>query len=368
MRVNPDRTFFALHPDQRPQIEIANLDVDKLKPAMDLCRVIKDGYEIERIRRANDISAMAHRAVLENLSGFRNESQIQGVFENVCIANLAGQAYDPIAGSGENISVMHYSDNDSPLIGRQLVCLDAGAEFENYASDVTRTFPISGAWPSAEAESIYNLVKEMQEYCIQRLKPGVKLLLLHQAAHWIATRGLLELGIFHNGTVEEIYNAQTSLGFYLHGLSHHMGLDVHDTINVSLWDRCADDETPIETPRRSNVPPPCHSLEHPPLEEGMVGDAAICLRMFHVASYALVLELHPESLSLLRPMFADRLANRSSPWSLVSTFHDTSCIEHIWALRSTRDTSIERSWRDTGPWEASGLRTIYLSQPLAMRT
>ena len=262
--------MYVLHKDHRPDIDLPSVDSKDLQRAIDECRVIKDHYEIERIRRANQISTVAHRAVLANLSSFSNEAQIHGVFEDACISQFAKkQAYAPIAGSGENAGILHYTQNDEPLHGRQLVCLDAGAEFENYASDVTRTFPISGHWPTVEARSIYEIVKEMQEYCIQRLEPGIKMLDLHQAAHRIAIKGLLKLGIFHNGSPEDIYEAGTSRGFYPHGLGHHMGLDVHDVLNIPVlrYRQESDKACPVLDLR--NALPPCRP-EQPPLEEGMV--------------------------------------------------------------------------------------------------
>lgn len=142
--------------------------------------MIKDHHEIACIRRANKISASAHRAVLRNITRFKNEAQIQGIFVDVCITKGAKQSYSVIAGSGENAGTLHYIKNNEPLKDRQLVCLDAGAEFEAYASDVTRTFPTSGSWPSNEARNIYSLVQLMQETCIKQLRPGVKMIDLHK--------------------------------------------------------------------------------------------------------------------------------------------------------------------------------------------
>ena len=124
-----------------------------------------------------------------------------------------------IAGSGENAAVLHYSDNNEPLKGRQLVCLDAGAQWENYASDVTRTFPISGSWPTVEAQAVYKIVEEMQETTIGMLKPGIRMFELHVMAAKIAIKGLIGLGIL-KGSSYEIFASGTYRGFYPHGLGH----------------------------------------------------------------------------------------------------------------------------------------------------
>jgi Xaa-Pro dipeptidase len=154
---------------------------------------------------------------------------------DVCVSHQAKQqAYDPIAASGPNAGTLHYDANNEDFGNRQLMCLDAGCEYELYASDITRTFPLSHSWPSKEAANIYNLVERMQEACIKRLAPGVRYLDLHVLAHQIAIDGLLALGILHNGTKEEIYKAGTSRAFFPHGLGHHIGLEVHDVGQADL--------------------------------------------------------------------------------------------------------------------------------------
>jgi len=132
-----------------------------------------------------------------------------------------------IAGSGQNAGTLHYDANNQPLTGRQLVCLDAGAEWNCYASDVTRTFPISGTF-TPEAAAIHGIVTRMQNECIQRVKPGVVFSSLHLHACIVAVTELLRLGILHNGTAAEIFNRGTVVAFFPHGLGHHVGLEVHD--------------------------------------------------------------------------------------------------------------------------------------------
>ena len=265
---NPRSTFYVLHPDHRPVgKDFFKIDAQNLQPTIDSCRVIKDSHEIGLIRRANEISAIAHTAVLKNIRRFTNEAQIEGVFVYACISEKAKQSYSIIAGSGENAGTLHYVKNDEPLEGRQFVCLDAGAEVENYASDVTRTFPISsGTWPSQEAKRIYEIVEEMQECCIARLKPGVKMFDLHVLAHKIAIAGLLKIGILHNASAEELYRMGTSKGFFPHGLGHHLGLDVHDIIGSPVL-KYAGQECPVLDSTTSISP--C-TLDQPELEEGMV--------------------------------------------------------------------------------------------------
>ena len=265
---NKKATFYILHKDHKPDLEVSNVDYEHLQHAIDKSRAIKDSYEIERIRQANEISAAAHVAVLRNIRYFTNEAQIQGIFEGTCTARQAKkQPYSVIAGSGENAAVLHYTANNEPLKGRQLVCLDAGAEVENYASDVTRTFPISGRWPSKEAEAIYRIVQEMQESAISMLKPGAHMIDLHNHVANVAIRGLLGLGIF-KGNAKGIYEAQTWKGFYPHGLGHHVGLEVHDILGIPIL-RYGAEQRATGGHMSMELLAPCRP-DQPPLEEGMV--------------------------------------------------------------------------------------------------
>ena len=221
---------YVLHPDTRlPELQSTRVNQKDLQPAMDQCRVIKDDHEIGLIKEANRISTLAHESVLRKLRGFNNEGQVEAHFLDVSIAHGAKhQSYGIIAGSGPNAAILHYQANDQNFGDRQLMCLDAGAEWNAYASDVTRSFPLSGKWPTEEARQVYDLVQRMQNKCIQRLHPGTHFVELQYLAHLIAIKGLLDLGVFHNGTVLDIYKAGTSTAFFPHGLGHHVGLEVHD--------------------------------------------------------------------------------------------------------------------------------------------
>jgi Xaa-Pro dipeptidase len=234
-------TIYLLHRGDYPAIANStpgydgsppSLDFGSLKRAMDACRVIKDDWEISALREANRITSLAHIEVLKNITKLKNESGVEGVYIGTCIAAGAKtQAYNPICGAGENAATLHYIENSSSLNDQQLLLIDAGAEYKCYASDVTRTFPVSPSdlgYPSPEAENIYKLVEQMQEACIQRVNPGVLFRDLNILAHYVAVKGLLELEVLHNGTVEEIIKAGTSAAFFPHGLGHHVGLEVHD--------------------------------------------------------------------------------------------------------------------------------------------
>ncbi|KAK4989857.1 hypothetical protein LTR50_002904 [Elasticomyces elasticus] len=234
IKSNPGK-MYLLHASQsaRPSnvhlLDKKRVDFGKLPRAMDYCRARKDPHEVGLIRKACNISSAAHTAVLRNLLHYTNEAQVEACFLEHCVAEDAkNQAYEIIAGSGSNGAILHYVKNDEDFGDSQFMVLDAGCEWDCYASDITRTIPLSGRWPSEEAKQIYDLVQTMQSSCITALRPGRRFLDLYFVAHSIAIQGLLKLGILHNGTFAEIWKAGTSRAFFPHGLGHHMGLEVHD--------------------------------------------------------------------------------------------------------------------------------------------
>lgn len=233
LRSSPCPSLYLLHPSHRPPLtpETAGgvrIDAATLLPCMDAARVLKTDYEVAMIRKANAVSSAAHRKVAQELLSLRNEREIEAILRKECAVRGAKiQAYAPIAGSGENAATLHYEENDQPLEGRQLVVVDAGCEWDCYASDITRTLPIRGRF-SPEAEAIYKIVEKMQEECIAAVRPGMHFYRLHVHASAVATVGLMRLGILKGGKVSEIFNAGTVAGFFPHGLGHHVGLETHD--------------------------------------------------------------------------------------------------------------------------------------------
>ena len=204
-------------------------DFSLLREAIEECRVIKDDYELALIEHANAVSAKAHAAVMKAAPAAKNEQELRAIFLERCIAlGSPEQAYHGIFASGTNASTLHYVHNNQPLGGRLNLLLDAGCEHDCYASDITRTFPLSGKF-SPESRGIYEMVLKMQKECICMLKEGVLWEDVHIAAHRIAIEGMLKLGILRAGTVDEILAARTSVGFFPHGLGHYLGMDTHDT-------------------------------------------------------------------------------------------------------------------------------------------
>ena len=217
-QVSEDVTFLAF----------AETDFDILKRAIEDERVMKDVYEISLIAKANEISALAHKAVVDRVKTASNEREMEATFVATCIANgCREQAYPSIIASGTNAATLHYIKNDEPLENRLNVLLDAGGEYRCYCSDVTRTFPISGTF-SKESKIIYDIVDEMQSSCFRMLKADVLWEDVHMTAHRVAIKGLKAAGLL-KGDDQELFDKRVSVAFFPHGLGHYLGMDTHDT-------------------------------------------------------------------------------------------------------------------------------------------
>jgi Xaa-Pro dipeptidase len=200
----------------------------QLKPAIEYSRVTKSDYEIALIRKANVISTAAHTAVMKAASQAKNECELEAVFLKTCVErNAKNQAYHSIVAAGEHAATLHYVNNAAPITDQNLLLLDAGCEVDCYASDITRTFPLKGTF-TEESLAIYKIVLDMQNQCIAALKAGVVWDSIHELAHKIAIKGLLDLGIL-KGDADELFEKRTSVAFFPHGLGHYLGMDTHDT-------------------------------------------------------------------------------------------------------------------------------------------
>lgn len=226
-----------------PDINVANKqyrnflesDDKKLFYALDESRLIKDDYEIALMRKAAKITDNCHLAVMSALPIETNETHIHAEFVYHAIRQGSKhQAYDPICCSGPNCGTLHYVKNDDELGTKQSILIDAGAEWENYASDVTRCFPITGEWTKEHLE-IYEAVREMQFKTMELIKPGVEWDELHLLAHKILIEKFLELGIF-KGDKQEIWESGVSATFFPHGLGHLLGMDTHDVGGYPNYD------------------------------------------------------------------------------------------------------------------------------------
>ncbi len=190
-------------------------------------RVVKTPEELEIMQTAADIAAEAHVEAMKAVRPGMQEYQIEALIEQVFRRRgAAGPAYTSIVGGGPNATVLHYINNDAELRDGDLLLVDAGAEYKGYASDITRTFPINGRYTKAQRE-IYDLVLKAQMSCVEMVRPGVTHEQLKRHSIEVLTEGMIELGLL-KGEPEELIKEGKHEQFYMHGLGHMIGIDVHD--------------------------------------------------------------------------------------------------------------------------------------------
>ncbi|MEO6391748.1 MAG: Xaa-Pro aminopeptidase [Pyrinomonadaceae bacterium] len=190
-------------------------------------RLIKSDEEIANMQRAADISAAAHVEAMKTARGGMKEFEIEALLEFSFRKNgAAAPAYTSIVGAGANATVLHYIENSGELHDGELLLIDAGAEFNGYAADITRTFPINGKFNQAQRE-IYDLVLEAQVACCEMVRPGSTNDEIKARSVEILTDGLVRLGLL-KGEPAELIKEEKYKQFYMHGLGHYLGLDVHD--------------------------------------------------------------------------------------------------------------------------------------------
>jgi Xaa-Pro aminopeptidase len=190
-------------------------------------RVIKSPDELELMQKAADIAAEAHVEAMKAARPGMREYELEALIEQIFRRHgAAGPAYTSIVGAGPNATVLHYINNDGELREGELLLVDAGAEYKGYASDITRTFPINGRYSPAQRE-IYDLVLKAQMSCVEMVRPGVTHDELKQHSIEVLTEGMVELGLLQ-GEPEQLIKDKKYEKFYMHGLGHMLGIDVHD--------------------------------------------------------------------------------------------------------------------------------------------
>lgn len=190
-------------------------------------RLVKTEAELARMRRAAEITAEAHRAAMAATRAGMHEYEIEALIEGTFRRRgSTGPAYNTIVAGGANACILHYVQNDQPLRDGDLLLVDAGCEWEYYASDVTRTWPVNGTF-SAEQRAIYELVLEAQRAAMEAVRPGAPFAAYHEAALGTIVDGLLELDLL-SGSREQVLEQKAYERFFMHKTGHWLGLDVHD--------------------------------------------------------------------------------------------------------------------------------------------
>jgi len=194
---------------------------------LDEMRLIKAPEEISVMRRAAAITAGAHRRAMRAARPGRAEYEIEAeLLHEFRRHGAQAPAYTPIVASGSRACVLHYVQNDGVLADGELLLIDAGCELDGYASDLTRTFPVSGRFSGTQRE-VYGLVLAAQAAAIAAVKTGAPWDAPHRAAVNVLTAGLIDLKLLA-GSVAEAVETEAYKRFYMHRTGHWLGLDVHD--------------------------------------------------------------------------------------------------------------------------------------------
>ncbi len=202
-------------------------EIRDVRTQLDAMRLIKDGDEIALMRRAGEISAAAHCKAMQAARPGATEYEIEALLQYEFRRHGAqAPAYTPIVAAGANACVLHYVDNSGRLADGDLLLIDAGCELDGYASDITRTFPVSGRFSGAQRE-IYDLVLSAQAAAIAKVRPGARWNEPHDAAVAVLARGLIDLKLLE-GSLDAVLEQESYKQFYMHRTGHWLGLDVHD--------------------------------------------------------------------------------------------------------------------------------------------
>ena len=228
------QTALYYAPKQQPwgdalleQSAVEFLSVFNWKPMLGEMRLLKSENEIVLMQQAGQISALAHIKAMQQTRPNRLEYEVESdILHEFNRFGARYPSYNSIIAGGENACILHYSENDMPLRDGDLVLIDAGCEFAMYAGDITRTFPVNGKFSEAQ-KAIYEIVLQAQKRAIELLVPGSSIAKANEEVIRIKTEGLVRLGIL-KGDVDELIEQKAYREFYMHGLGHWLGLDVHD--------------------------------------------------------------------------------------------------------------------------------------------
>jgi Xaa-Pro aminopeptidase len=200
----------------------------RLAPLLHQCRVVKSADEVSVIQRACDLTGKAFKRVLKFTKPGRTETDVEAEFAHEFIRNRARFAYEPIVATGINACCLHYQENVAPLKDGQLLLLDVGSAYANYASDMTRTIPVNGKFTKRQ-RAVYDAVLRVMRDSTKRLIPGTLPKDWQKAAEQQMTEELLKLGLLKPSDVKKQKpDAPAVKKYFMHGLGHPIGLDVHD--------------------------------------------------------------------------------------------------------------------------------------------
>jgi Xaa-Pro aminopeptidase len=206
-------------------------------------RLHKTDDEVALMQKAADIAVEAHVLAMKKVRPGMNEYQVESLMESYMRdQGASGVAYNSIIGGGHNATILHYVENNMPLNDGDLILIDAGAEYQGYASDITRTFPVNGRYSQAQRD-VYDVVLDVQQQCIDYTKTGNTVRGRQEFSIELLTEGMKKLGLL-KGKTKELIKKKAYMKYYMHGVGHYLGLDVHDAGRY-FTDQTAKDSRPF---------------------------------------------------------------------------------------------------------------------------
>jgi Xaa-Pro aminopeptidase len=194
---------------------------------VDDMRLIKDAHEIAIMRRAAEISSFAHARAMKTARPGQYEYHVEAELMHEFVRNGSrAPAYNHIVASGPNACVLHYNDSNRMMKDGDMLLIDAGCEYEGYASDITRTFPVNGKFTGPQKD-VYEAVLKAQYACMDVLKAGIPFHKYHDVATESLAQSMLDLGLL-KGSLAQVLEEKTYMKFYMHRAGHWIGMDVHD--------------------------------------------------------------------------------------------------------------------------------------------
>ena len=198
-----------------------------VRAELDAMRLVKDATELAIMRRVSEISCNAHIRAMRFAAAGRFEYEVEAeLLHEFRSHGCEFPAYTPIVAGGANACILHYVGNDQPLRDGDLLLIDAGGELSGYASDITRTFPVSGRFSGPQAD-IYDLVLDAQAAAIRAVRPGANFADPHDAALKVLAQGMIDMKLLA-GSLDAVLESESYKRFYMHRTSHWLGKDVHD--------------------------------------------------------------------------------------------------------------------------------------------
>lgn len=231
-RFTSDAEYAALRLAKQIKTQYPTAEIERLAPHLHSLRAVKQQSEIDTIRHACTITRDGFNRLLKVTKPGVMEYELEAELLHEFVSKGSrGFAYEPIIASGANACVLHYNSNHNPCKDGELILLDVGAEYAHYASDLSRTIPVNGVF-SKRQKQVYNAVIRVMQEAKLLLTPGNNLPDYHKAVGEIMTKELVDLGLLSLDDIKyqnESYPAYKK--YFMHGTSHHLGIDVHDSGN-----------------------------------------------------------------------------------------------------------------------------------------